>query len=89
MTPERNANKTSLAFALKNKPGTLFRALSIFADHGINMTKIESRPVPGKPWEYIFYVDLLCGAAQFNQIVRRELAKHSEFVKVLGIYKAA
>lgn len=85
----RGASKTSIAFALKNQPGTLFRALQTFADHGINMTKIESRPVPGRPWEYIFYVDLLCGAAEFNQTVHRELGRHSEFVKVLGIYKAA
>ncbi len=82
------ANKASIAFALKNEPGTLFRALSIFAAHGINMTKIESRPVPGKPWEYIFYVDLLCGAAELDQGVRRELSRQSEFVKVLGVYKA-
>ncbi len=82
-------NKVSLAFALKNRPGTLFQALQIFADHGLNMTKIESRPVPGKPWEYIFYVDLLCGAAEFEQDIKRELSRQSEFVKVLGIYKAA
>ena len=83
------ANKTSIAFALKNQPGTLFRALHIFAASGINMTKIESRPVPGQPWEYIFYVDLLCGAAEFNKKVQAELSQQSEFVKVLGIYKAA
>ena len=85
----RGANKTSLAFALKNEPGTLFRALHIFADHGINMTKIESRPVPGKPWEYIFYVDLLCRSAEFYKSVQAELSRQSEFVKVLGIYVGA
>jgi prephenate dehydratase len=85
----RGATKASIAFALKNKPGTLFRALHAFAAHGINMTKIESRPVPGKPWEYIFYVDLLCGASEFHQNVQQELARASEFVKALGFYPAA
>jgi prephenate dehydratase len=84
----RGATKASIAFALKNKPGTLFRALRIFAEHGINMTKIESRPVPGKPWEYVFYADLLCGAAECKK-VQPELAGESEFVKVLGFYPEA
>ena len=56
ITPE-DANKVSLAFALENRPGSLVNALSSIADLGANLTKIESRPVPGKPWEYIFYVD--------------------------------
>ena len=85
----RGATKASIAFALKNKPGTLFRALRIFAEHDINMTKIESRPVPGKPWEYVFYVDLLCGSAEFTKNVQPGLAQESEFVKVLGFYPAA
>jgi len=85
----RSASKASITFALKNKPGTLFRALRIFAENGINMTKIESRPVPGKPWEYVFYVDLLCGASDFNKKVQPELERESEFVKVLGFYSAA
>jgi len=85
----RKATKASIAFALKNKPGTLFRALRILAENGINMTKIESRPVPGKPWEYVFYVDLLCGADEFSKKVQPELERESEFVKVLGFYPAA
>lgn len=51
-------NKVSVAFWLKNQPGALAKMLSIFADHQINMTKIESRPVQYRPWEYVFYVDL-------------------------------
>ncbi len=47
------ANKISLAFALENKPGTLVKALEKLAAAGADLTKIESRPVPGKPWEYI------------------------------------
>src|SRR5208337_3994445 len=51
------ANKMSVAFTLEHKPGSLVAALTALAAQGTNLTKIESRPVPGKPWEYIFYVD--------------------------------
>jgi len=51
------SNKISLAFSVENRPGSLVAALAELAKIGANMTKIESRPVHGKPWEYIFYVD--------------------------------
>ena len=54
----RALNKLSLAFAVQHRPGTLVHALGALADTGANLTKIESRPVPGRPWEYIFFVDL-------------------------------
>jgi prephenate dehydratase len=83
------ANKTSIAFATKNVAGALFKALSVFALRDISLSKIESRPVPGKPWEYVFYVDLLCGLEKRAQQALDHLGEFAEFVKVLGIYRAA
>ncbi len=57
----RGADKTSLAFSVKNSPGVLFKALSVFALRDISLSKIESRPMRGRPWEYVFFVDLLRG----------------------------
>lgn len=82
------ANKTSVAFALKNAPGALFKALSVFALRDIDLSRIESRPVRGRPWEYVFYVDFLRGPDQAASHALRHLAEISDFVKVLGIYKS-
>ncbi|HYH00756.1 MAG TPA: prephenate dehydratase [Terriglobales bacterium] len=83
------ANKTSIAFALKNQPGALFRALSVFALRDIDLSKIESRPMRGRPWEYVFFVDFLRGSDNAARNALRHLAEVAEFVKVLGIYPIA
>jgi prephenate dehydratase len=85
----RGANKTSIAFKVKNVPGALFKALSVFALRDISLSKIESRPMRGRPWEYVFYVDFLRGDDEPARNALRHLGEVADFVKVLGIYRAA
>jgi prephenate dehydratase len=88
MIPE-GANKTSIAFKVKNLPGALFKSLSVFALRDISLSKIESRPMRGRPWEYVFYVDFLRGHDEPAQNALRHLGEVADFVKVLGVYPAA
>jgi prephenate dehydratase len=83
------ANKTSIAFRLKNVPGALFKALSVFALRDISLSKIESRPMRGRPWEYAFYVDFLLGNDARARQALGHLTEVADLVKVLGIYRAA
>ena len=83
------ANKTSIAFALRNVPGVLHRALGVFADRDISLSKIESRPMRGHPWEYVFYADFLRGDDRVARGALAALSASAEMVKVLGIYPAA
>lgn len=87
--PDKKANKTSVCFSLLNVPGALFKALSVFALRDISLTRIESRPRRGYPWEYVFYVDFLRGDDEPARKALDHLREISEFVKVLGIYPAA
>lgn len=83
------ANKCSIAFSLKNVAGALFKALSVFALRDLSLVKIESRPVRGKPWEYVFYVDIAGGEAAARERALRHLEEVAEWVKVLGVYPEA
>ncbi|HKS75328.1 MAG TPA: prephenate dehydratase [Terriglobales bacterium] len=83
------ANKTSIAFRLKNLPGSLFQALGAFAHRSISLSKIESRPVRGRPWEYVFYADYLRGHDRIAQAALAELEQNADYVKVLGVYPAS
>jgi prephenate dehydratase len=83
------ADKMSLAFAIEHRPGTLVAALERLAGAGVDLTKIESRPVPGSPWEYVFYVDVRFDRAEKAESALAALREHCRMVKVLGRYRAA
>ncbi|MFC6646839.1 prephenate dehydratase [Granulicella cerasi] len=83
------ANKVTAAFAIEHRPGSLVDALQGLAATGANLTKIESRPVPGKPWEYVFYVDFRFDGADVAEAALASLREHSAMVKEIGRYRAA
>ena len=87
--PAADANKLSLAFSVENEPGSLVQALHHLAAQGTNLTKIESRPVPGRPWEYIFYVDCQLAHPAAAERVLTALAGHCAMVRELGRYREA
>ena len=84
-----DVDKVSLAFAVEHRPGTLVAALERLAAAGVNLTKIESRPVPGSPWEYVFYVDVRFDSRERAEAAIAALKEHCRIVKVLGWYRAA
>jgi prephenate dehydratase len=84
------ADKTSLVWAVLDEPGSLLGALQPFAERGINLHKLESRPRRGKPFEYVMYVDVMAGAADPRlQEALREVERHTSMVRLLGSYPSS
>jgi prephenate dehydratase len=82
--------KTSVAFSVHHHPGALLECLKLFADHAINLTKLESRPIPANPFEYSFFVDFLGGTDDVAvEAALAELGRSARHVKVLGSYALA
>jgi prephenate dehydratase len=87
--PAQPANKVSLAFKVENRPGSLVEALQVFAGLGTNLTRLESRPVPGRPWEYVFYADYQLADPKLAGWALEMLPRHCSMVRELGRYRAA
>ena len=79
--------KSSLVYSTGNQPGALYETLRVFAEKGVNLVKLESRPIHGKPWEYMFYVDLEADieSPSFKPVLD-ELEKSTDYLRVLGSY---
>jgi len=79
--------KSSLIYSTGNQPGALYETLRVFAERGINLVKLESRPIHGKPWEYMFYVDLEADIESPSlKSVLDELEKRTDYLRILGSY---
>ena len=86
-TPEK-ANKTSLVIRAKNVPGSLFQCLKCFAEEGINLSKLESRPIIGDSWQYYFYLDFERGIDAPESVrALKCLAASASLIKILGSYE--
>jgi len=82
-------NRASLRFTVQDRPGSLFEALLVLTKHGLNMKKLESRPIPGKPWEYSFFVETELGEDEGSfEHALAELKDCCASVRVLGTYTA-
>jgi chorismate mutase/prephenate dehydratase len=81
--------KTSLVFTTRHRPGDLARCLNVLSEHGVNLAKLESRPVPRRPWEYMFYVDLQGSlGSEPTSLAVAELRRECPYLRVLGSYPA-
>lgn len=82
-------DKMTVAFAVEHRPGTLVNSLGYLAAAGADLTKIESRPVPGRPWEYVFYIEFRFREQKTGEDAVQTLTAHCRMVKELGRYRAA
>ncbi len=81
-TPSKNC-KSSIIFQTANTPGSLYAALGVFAHRSLNLTKLESRPIVGKAWQYMYYIDF---DGEFSQELQQELSKYAAGIRLLGSY---
>jgi prephenate dehydratase/chorismate mutase/prephenate dehydratase len=89
-SPLGEPDKSSLVFGVGHVAGSLYRCLGAFAERHLNLTKLESRPRPGRPWEYVFYADVEA-PADLPEMVEAlaALSGHATFTRLLGTYAAA
>jgi prephenate dehydratase len=84
------ANKVSIVFSTRNVPGALYKCLSVFALRDIDLTKMESRPLSGRPWEYFFYLDFVGNVEEERcRKALEHLEEVTNFLRVLGCYESA
>ncbi|MGH9799079.1 MAG: prephenate dehydratase, partial [Blastocatellia bacterium] len=89
-SPAHEADKTSIVFTLENRTGSLFRAMAVLALRDIDLTKIESRPLVGYPWEYSFYMDFIGNTSEPRVVnALAHLAEFATNIKILGCYRQA
>jgi len=88
-TKQQTRDKTSILFTVPNRPGALQQVLSHLAGEGINMTKLESRPIRGEKWQYVFFADLQCDLSreEYKQLLAT-LKEHTHSLRILGCYPA-
>lgn len=82
------ANKTSIILHTAHTPGALYEILGIFNDHAVNLTKLESRPIAGRDWHYVFYLDFECEESEVREQLLSRLHAHDHEISILGSYKA-
>ncbi|MDP9224659.1 MAG: prephenate dehydratase [Actinomycetota bacterium] len=88
--PVGEPDKSSLVFGADHVAGSLFRCIGSFAQRQLNLTKLESRPRAGRPWEYVFYVDVQASAWSSAMIeAMAEVSEHATFTRLLGTYASA
>ncbi len=88
-SPSPDARKMSIAMRLAHRPGALLASLEPFAKHGVNLQKIESRPIHGRPWEYQFFLDVEADSSPQLERALAEVREATSHLRVLGLYSAA